>query len=275
MTMKTGKPQGTKRNSKPNAKDVARRLIVLRYVVIRALISPPRDMVDEWFDHWSEDDREEFIRDAELERKKFWRGLRNAGLWRYVSPVERSWASRTIVNMEPQEQYDASWRIESAEPLMWALGLIEELPPYDTMADHDLLDLIPSKSVADFIDSARLRARSEIDRARDVAELWHWRSRTRELIEEGEAWPDDEKLKAIGLCSYDDIVRFSTAMAARNGAIPACVEDDLPAFGKAYRDLTESEWRKVACITVERHLALNWLCGYAPGARWDETPTDT
>jgi len=26
---------------------------------------------------------------------------------------------------------------------------------------------------------------------------------------------------------------------------------------------------------MERHKALNWLCGFAPGNRWDETPTDT
>lgn len=28
-------------------------------------------------------------------------------------------------------------------------------------------------------------------------------------------------------------------------------------------------------IIMERHFALNWLCGMAPGNRWDETPTDT
>ena len=41
------------------------------------------------------------------------------------------------------------------------------------------------------------------------------------------------------------------------------------------RDLTEEEWREVTSIAAERHFALNWLCGYAPGNRWDATPTET
>jgi hypothetical protein len=31
----------------------------------------------------------------------------------------------------------------------------------------------------------------------------------------------------------------------------------------------------VSSATIERHFALNWLRGYAPGNEWDETPTDT
>ena len=47
------------------------------------------------------------------------------------------------------------------------------------------------------------------------------------------------------------------------------------AFGKAYRDLGPEEYAIATSIARERHFALNWLCGHAPGNRWDETPTDT
>ena len=48
---------------------------------------------------------------------------------------------------------------------------------------------------------------------------------------------------------------------------------DFPAFGKAYRNLSEDEYEQATSIAMERHLALNWLCGY--DSDWDETPTDT
>ena len=51
-------------------------------------------------------------------------------------------------------------------------------------------------------------------------------------------------------------------------------DEDCAAFGKPYRELTEDEWQMTTSITVERHFALNWLCGYAPNNRWDDTPTD-
>jgi hypothetical protein len=31
----------------------------------------------------------------------------------------------------------------------------------------------------------------------------------------------------------------------------------------------------VKSVAVERHFTLNWLCGYAPGNEWDDTPTGT
>lgn len=82
-------------------------------------------------------------------------------------------------------------------------------------------------------------------------------------------------MKVAGFQSYDDIARFAARKAAEAGTIPPCVEDDFPANGKAYRDLTAQEWSEVRSITVERHFALNWLCGYAPDNQWDDTPTDT
>lgn len=40
--------------------------------------------------------------------------------------------------------------------------------------------------VENFIETAKLRPPAEIESARDLAELWHWRSRKRRRQEEGE-----------------------------------------------------------------------------------------
>ena len=82
-------------------------------------------------------------------------------------------------------------------------------------------------------------------------------------------------MKAAGLKSYEDIVRMSAKLAVERGDLPTSLGDDYPIMSKAYRELTNDEWSQVRSVTVERHFALNWLCGYAPGNQWDNTPTDT
>jgi hypothetical protein len=260
---------------RPSAQDAASRLVVLKFVVVYAITAAPRDMLGTLLEQWSAEDRAKFNTDAEAGREEFWQPLRQAGLWTCVSPSEQELSETTIVTMEAHQQVNASWRMESAQVLMWALGMVPHLPPYDTQANHDLLKQIPSGDIARFISSARLRKDSEVDRARDDAELWHWRSRTRQLIEEGEEFPTNEQSRAAGFSTYDDIVRFTARKLAGENRIPTCIEDDFPAYTKAYRNLSAEEWSEVRSVTMERHFALNWLCGYAPDNQWDETPTDT
>ena len=74
--------------------------------------------------------------------------------------------------------------------------------------------------------------------------------------------------------SLGDIVRMAAQNAAADGLFEA-IDGDFPAFGRPYAQLTADEWFQVTSIAMERHRALNWLCGYAPGNKWEETPTDT
>ncbi|GAG45880.1 unnamed protein product [marine sediment metagenome] len=107
-------------------------------------------------------------------------------------------------------------------------------------------------------------------------ELWNWRSRTRWLIEDGQA-PDFKGTPAEeqGFRTFDDIVRHTAKLATQEGTLDKIIDEDFVVFGKPYRDLDSEEWNTVRSITEERHFALNWLCGYAPGNCWDETSTDT
>ena len=61
------KPQQTR----PSPEDAARRLVVLKYVVVYALTSPPRDMLRKLFEKWSADDRRKFTSDADAKRDEF------------------------------------------------------------------------------------------------------------------------------------------------------------------------------------------------------------
>ncbi|HEY4216444.1 MAG TPA: DUF4272 domain-containing protein [Gemmatimonadaceae bacterium] len=182
-------------------------------------------------------------------------------VYMYATPLPRSVTERQVIN--------TSWRAEAVHCLAWALGLVEKIPDYDVQSDPDtIMPLIRTESLREFCMSAKLRSSDEIEDAREIAELWHWRSRTRQLQQEGRVRPDGEP-------SFDQIVRQVAPRMAAEGMLPSTVEEDFPVLGRAYRDLSDGDWFGARSIAMERHFALNWLCGYAEGNEWDETPTDT
>ena len=260
----------------PTLEQVARRLIVLKFLIAHAITSLPRDMLCALEQNWSAKEKENFSFEADEKNREFWERMRGLGLWDELTPRELRFAKSTIVNMTAKNQIDFSWRMEAAQVLMWALQMLKELPPLNYLADHDLLKKIPSTKVTNFINNAVLHPHHEIETARETAELWHWRSRTRQLIENGRQPPVvDPAMKHFGLRTYDDIVRKTASNAYSAGTIASLVDGDFGVSGKAYRDLNDEEWSQVRSVTQERHFALNWLCGYAPNNQWDETPTDT
>lgn len=262
-----------KRKERPDAADVAARALVLKAVVVYAFITPPREMMDAMTGAWSELERRKFTNDADAKRDEFWSRL---GAWqKHLSPWEREYSRTTMVTMSLRQQTDASWRLEAFGVLAWALGLVESLLPYDAQVPDDRLKTFPPEEPSAFVERARLRPREEIDAARDLAELWHWRARTRQLVESGRPFPDSKEFREAGLSSYDDIVRVAAAKAASEGRIPPLIDGDFPAFGSAFRSLGAAQYAEARSIAAERHFALNWLCGYAPKHEWDETPTDT
>jgi len=193
--------------------------------------------------------------------------LRSADLWPRMGGSEQK-IIRKPTEMTPQTMVDISWMAESEECLLWALGLIDGIPPWDTQADVEHLKKLPEGTIAELMTSAELRPAEEISEQREIAELWHWRSRTRKL-QEGSSpveLPD-------GL-TFSEIVRMSAERAESDGLFIS-IDGDFPAFGRAYSSISPEEWSIATSIAMERHKALNWLCGFAPGNRWDETPTDT
>ena len=257
---------GSRAQREPTAAEVAKRLFILKHLIAYVASLPLQEILQKTVKNNSVAD--------EL-RIRQWQELKDAGLWESVSRKERAYAQTPVNKLTRQQLIDASWRMEAAMVLMWALDMTEEMPYYDTESERSLLQKIPSAFTPEFASSAVLRPRDEIGRARDVAEFWNWRSRTRQLIEDGTEFPNDQKSEALGIRSFDGIVRFSAREGNRRGDLPELINGDFPAMGKAYRDLDDDEWSTVSSIAMERHFALNWLSGYAPNNNWDETPTDT
>ncbi len=220
-----------------------------------AFLTPARETLEQAALWWTVDEKKEFARDAKWTRDQHWNGL---GPYRkHLSPSEAAYASATRDTMEEMQLINATWRTEALMAVLWSLEKIDEIPPYDMQTHPDLFGNFPKVDADEFVRDARLRPVEEINKARDIAESWHWRSRTRTLIEEGRPFPTDPKLAASGFHSFDDIVRAAAKTHASDGTFGEMIDEDYPAFGKAYRALSDEEWSSVRSITMERHYALN------------------
>jgi hypothetical protein len=160
---------------------------------------------------------------------------------------------------DDQHVVEAVWAGEGLGMLLWALELAQ-LPPYDRAFDAAAL---LETSVGDAV----LRPDDEIARARETAQLWHWRARTAALQVNGEV-----TLPAPWQ-SFDQLVGATAMRGFEQGLLPRPLRGDLPAFGAVYRELNAEQRAEAHQIAWQRHRALNWLCGL--GKSWDAVPTDT
>jgi len=196
--------------------------------------------------------------------------MKSNKLWPLMAKEEKEFISSVPPKIKHQQHLNAMWRLESVVALMWALGILKEFPPFDTQSSGELLKQIPFEDPGRFIFSAILLPEEDIEKKRSLAELWHWRSRTRQLVEMKQEIPPNSPFT-----SFEHIVQAVATEALKQGDLSQVVDNDFPAKGKAYKNLSDEEWSEVRSIAMERHFALNWVCGYAPGNRWDRTPTDT
>jgi hypothetical protein len=154
---------------------------------------------------------------------------------------------------------DAVWRGEALGTLLWALQLLE-LPAYDRPFDDEEVAAVQ-------LDDADLRDSEEIGLERDSARLWHWRARTTSLQAAG-ALELPERY-----ATFDQLIAATAMRGYEQGVLPAPMRGDFGAYGKVYRHLAPEQHAEAHSIALERHHALNWLCG--EGETWDDVPLDT
>jgi hypothetical protein len=262
---------GNKKEIRPTATEVAQRLLILRSQVAHAVLNPPPSYLAELLQESSEADRKKSMQEWDEKRNFNCAALRVSGLWSIMTQQEQLFVSTSAYELDQDSYFEAGWEVESAVCLLWALGMISELPTYDSETEPKIIIKIPHDHdhAQLLIKQAKLRKEEEIDDARDTAELWHWRSRTRELEEQGVIPPKKSRFNTL-----DEVIKFTAAKHYEEGRIPPLIDGDFPAFGKAYRTLTEKEWQNIRFVSIKRHHALNWLCGFAPKNRWDKTPIE-
>ena len=242
----------------PKAKDVAIRLVILNML----------------YDHGTTFIDEPTVEEAEKRHSETLETLDKYDLWNLLTASEKEIFKCNPLDVPEELATDILFGINSRGVLAWCLGLLEGMPGFDTSLFDD------ESILGDFYETEpspvdiatikwKLRSAKEIDHARDVAELWHWRSRTLSLQRSKPIAKSDKKSE-----SYRNIVR-NVALTSLPDLGILTLDDDFSAFGKPYLMLDEEELDKIHFITLYRHKALNWVCGYAPSDNYDETPTDT
>ncbi len=170
----------------------------------------------------------------------------------------RTLGSRVARGLADDGEPDDIWLGEALGALLWSLGRVP-LPRYDTPFDSvALLELSPV--------GAELRPLAQIEQARQIARLWHWRARTTTV----RADPDVQLPERW--VSFDQLVAATAVRGHRLGLLPVPLRGDFPAYGRDYRRLDPAQLAEAASIAWERHRAFTWLC---TGSEWDAVTTNT
>jgi hypothetical protein len=243
----------------PSAPKAAARLVCLASLVVRGLLEEEID------DTEPAEALEARARIQELQ--DCLKSVRTLGR---LSLQESQAMAKPIGGWSARERTNASWRVESAGVIAWSLGLLGEIPAYDTrFCSLDIAEVIPRtrESTRDFVRMAAFRPEGEIRKAREAAEAWLWRARTTQIQAD-----QDKHTSPTPPEKYTECVRSAARKGAAHGWFVA-VNEDFPAFGKAYADLSLEEYRQATSLAQERLWGLNWICGYA--RNWDRVPLDT
>ncbi len=251
----------------PSAEEVAKRALVLACLVGRGLLIPPREMIAQLQEQWGSDGPKMLAQLMDKNKQGGIERLSHLSVESDVTRSEREFFQKPLYRLTEQQLYNASWRTEALRSLLWTLCVTDSPGPFDE--ESDPVEIVKACTESVSPTSASIRPPDELEAQRTIAEMWHWRSRTRELQERPEPIPLPPEI------TMEEVIKMSAEMMVQRGAFPSTIGDDFAAMGRPYRDLTVEEWTIVRSITMERHYALNWVCGYAPRNDWDRTPTDT
>lgn len=185
--------------------------------------------------------------------------IRGAGAEEELEEGERKLLEAVLI--EEKERVDASWRVEGLAVLAWALKL-SELPAHDCPIDPQLvLTSIgfrdPSASRR-LISEASLRPEGEIEAMRLRLLAIHWRVREFSLNPQPLDFPEISRTAWFGPLELTGV---------------ELAERDLSIHGLPIHRADEVAIRETSSIAMERHLAINWLCGFS--SLYSETDIST
>jgi hypothetical protein len=196
--------------------------------------------------------------------------LKQEQLWKKMSGWERTLMAKKAGRWTAQERSDASWQIEAAGCIAWALGTAA-MPAYDAeFAPKQVLSTVPDQGLPthEWIAAASLQEEKIIREQREIVELWLWRSR-KEMILRNPNPPFSQE-------AFQQRIRRAIVNAAtqcESWGWFQMIEGDFPARGKPYAQLVDADWHGMGNIATMRLQALNWLCGQERD--WDSISCDT
>jgi hypothetical protein len=224
------------KRSAPDARTVARRAIALHFVTLHAVSAQDAAHFRKWRRRMPAAQWRALRKDSATSHRSY---LADARRWKCrFTPREQAFMDhRDTLELPERDHIEMTWRCESLRVLAWALRFSARLPQAHVATLDQELHGFKGNDPDAFLRQARLRTRRELEFERERSAARLRRDRGRQARELPFRWD------VIGI--------------ARLGS-----------------EYYGNEWSPAVAIARERLHALNWLCGYAPGNRWDETPAD-
>ncbi|MFT7640090.1 MAG: hypothetical protein ACI9G1_001829 [Pirellulaceae bacterium] len=195
--------------------------------------------------------------------------MEKEGIAEHYSKVETELFGRPLGEWKEADVFQNIWRFEALAGIAWSIQQIDPMPSYLELVDGRRI--LESASLMGSVErlqkKAALRSADEINKQQETAEFWHWRTRTHMLMLDGVTPPEGD--------SFPEVISRVVEHAHSNGIVSEVIDGDVSVNGVAYQTLSRDDWSTIASISIERHLAFNWLAGHAPEKDWDQTPTDT
>jgi hypothetical protein len=136
---------------------------------------------------------------AEAARREQDRWLDDHDLRDALTEVERRLFDGSSGSWPSEAVHDVLWRKESLGILLWALGHVDEIPPYGEEFDQKVLDaaVTRSGSVSQFRELGRLRSDAQVERAWQEADTWFAATEDRREDDAALASTAVERLRAL------------------------------------------------------------------------------
>jgi hypothetical protein len=192
--------------------------------------------------------------------------LHTEGIWDTLTPRETAFLSAAVGTIAPADLVAASWQGAALDALAWALRLLPNLDSAELGDTRQLIEEIPRpwQKTGQWITSRELRPEPEIARQREIAEIWEWRVAT-----------EIPRRQATGreLAAIEEAIASTTREGEAAGLLAPGMSGGFRLSGNdSITRVGGDELDRLAAITTERLLALNWLCGF--GDNWDAVPLD-
>jgi hypothetical protein len=155
---------------------------------------------------------------------------------------------------------------EGLEPILWSIGLVKELSPYDSfvLTDfHLVLEIGKNHSLDSLVNKVNPLLEKEVEIQKDISVLWHWRSRSGISDVFIERDSIDVINDTFGSKYNDAIKRIKFAEEHPK---------DFNIKSRRFNKLNDSELRMVNQITLWRHHSFEWILAEE---EWQEVDTST
>ena len=229
----------------PTPRRVARRALALAAVSGRALLEQ-EDAADPG---------------VEETRRRILEWVDATGIGDELEPEEWKVIQRPLGALARQDALNATWRLEGLGVLAWALNRYA-LRPHDELVDPG--ELLPAIAMLN-VEKARallaepdLRARGELEKLGERLFALHWRLR------EFQVRPGPKNFRELARTAWWGEMNIE--------GLPL-IDDDLAVGGPSITNADPDAVGAAMSATAERHLAINWLRGYAERYSEVDTPT--